>query len=306
MFVILKRTLQETLRLWTVLLTLAAGVAGGYIIGTVGASYNTTIYDNLLDRMLMMQHLVVFFLTYGVILMGVISAIGAGLIAGEVHEGTLRILAAKPNSRMGILLGKVLGLITGTILLMVMGLAALLASETFFGTFDINIWRGMMAYVPAYLLYGAIVMLFFSSLATLLSCLAKKRLVAMLPMLLLMILVLGLPVIIRVVSMGMGRGGASGILAYADLNYHFGCIYKWCLDFCGGIHGNSGILELPTMLLNIFKQFTVDKDITRTQNYNVLTVENDLLRPLTVVTVYAGLTLFNYITSFLVMRRKDV
>ena len=306
MFVILKRTLQETLKLWTVLLTLAAGVAGGYIIGTTGAGYNTTIYDNLLSRMLMMQHLVVFFLTYGVVLMAIVSSVGAGLIAGEVHEGTLRILVAKPNSRMGILLGKVLGLITGAILLMVMGLASLLASETFFGTFDINIWRGMMAYVPSYLLYGAIVMLFFSSLATLFSCLAKKRLVAILPMLLLMILVLGLPVIIRVVSMGMGRGQAGGILAYADLNYHFGCVYKWCLDFCGGIHGNSGILELPTMLLNIFKQFMVDKDITRTHDYSVLTVENDLLKPLTVVTVYAGLTLFNYITSFLVMRRKDV
>ena len=105
MKVIIKRTLEETLRIPAVILVIAAGLAGGYIAGRAGNITSVPAYVNYLNERLLVQHLAVFFLINGVILMGIVSSVGSGLIAGEVHEGTIRLLVSKPNSRRTILLG---------------------------------------------------------------------------------------------------------------------------------------------------------------------------------------------------------
>ena len=304
MRVIFKRTLQETLKLSFLILMLAAGILGGVVISRMYSYRTAPAFDYFLNNCLIIQHLAVFFLICGAVLMVIVSAVGSGLIAGEVHEGTFRILVAKPNSRMSILLGKVLGMLFGSILLMVMGISALYLSEFLFGSYDGPIVTAMLSYFPAYLLYGGIVTLFFSALAVFLSCITKKKVIALLPMLLIMILVLVLPMILRIIMMLGGK--QSNWMPFADLNYHFGSIYKWCLDLFGGIHGTSEQLELPTILLNIYKQTNVDRDLSRTFEYGVITTNNMAVPVNILLCVYGGLAVILYILSFAIIRRKDV
>ena len=306
MFVILKRTLQETLKLWAVILTAAAGVLGGLLAGSSGTSFAARgSFETVLNRLLMIQHLVIFFLIYGVVLMITVSSTGAGLIAGEVHEGTFRILVAKPNSRCSILLGKVLGMLAGTFILMILGLASFFAAELSSGGSDGNIKEGLMAYIPAYLLYGLIVALFFSSAAVLLSTLAKKRIIALLPLLLMIVLILGVPLVLRLIISLRGEQSA-GVLSYLDPNYHFGSMFRWCMDLCGGIHGSSTQLSLAAMLMNIFKQVPIDADLVRGTGGGTITMVNELIKAEIILGAYGAFTVINYLASFLIIRKKNV
>ncbi|MBO4862709.1 MAG: ABC transporter permease subunit [Firmicutes bacterium] len=305
MGVILKRTLQETLKLSAVIISLAAGLLGGLVLAKAGAVDNVPAFSSYLNYRLIEQHITVFFLICGAMLMVIVSAVGTGLIAGEVHEGTFRILVSKPNSRVSILLGKVLGMLIGSLMLMVMSLSTMYVMNYLCGNYDGNIFIKLLSYFPAYLMYGLIVTLFFSSLAVLLSCVAKKRIIALLPMLLVMIVVLVLPLVVRLVLSLRGGAGLDK-LAFVDLNYHFGSMFRWCTEFFGGIKGTSGQLEIPTLLMNMFKQTAIDPDIAHQTNGAVLTTVNDTIPVTVLLGVYGALTLINYAAGFAIIRRKDV
>ncbi len=304
MRVIFKRSLQETLKLGFLIIMLAAGALGGLVLGQSNLYLSVPAYDYYLNSCLIMQHMVIFFLICGAVMMVVVSSVGSGLIAGEVHEGTFRILVSKPNSRMSILLGKILGMLVGSVLIMIMGISTMYLAEFLSGNFDGPVVQTLLSYAPGYLLYGAIVTLFFSSLATLLSCITKKKVIAFLPMLLIMILVLVLPMILRII-MAL-RGNQNSILSIIDPNYHFGSMFRWCMDLCGGIHGTSGQLELPSILLNIYKQVAIDTDLSRSYQGGAITKVNDTVPVMMLLGIYGALTLINYIASFVIIRRKDV
>ena len=305
MRVILRRTLEDTLKIVSIILTIAGGIAGGYILAKAGHMNSVPLYNSYLNACTIRQHLATFFLTNGAVLMSLVSSVSSGLIAGEVHEGTFRILVSKPTSRMKILLAKLLGMWIGVVILMVLGLCSLFMAEMIFGNFDGNIYAGLISYFPNYFLYGMIVTFFFSSLATLLSCIMKKRIWALLPMLFIIIVVLALPVIIRVVSSLAGSQFA-GLPPYLDLNYHFGQLFRWCCELKGPITVSSGQLSSMTILMNLFTANPVDFDLTRGMEYGSRMVANNVIQPNLVLMIYLIISALGYLASFLIIRRKDV
>ena len=82
MKVIIKRTLEETLRISAIILVIVAGIAGGYIVGKNLTFVEVPTYAEFTNKSLIMQHLVIFFLMNGAILMGIVSSVCSGLIAG--------------------------------------------------------------------------------------------------------------------------------------------------------------------------------------------------------------------------------
>ena len=307
MKVIFKRTLQETLKPVAIILSLLAGMLGGYVIGNAADTLSAPAYVYFLNKCLLMQDLVVFFLINGVVLMSITAAVASGLIAGEVHEGTFRILIVKPISRRAILLGKVLGMICGTVLHMLLGLAMMVVFEITSGTFDRNIIAGLLSYLPGYLLYGIIVILFISSLAVLLSCVMKKRMFALLPMLVVLVMILMLPIVFRLTISLTGTISYEGKRLYlVDMNYHFAQIFSWCLKPFGGITGTSSQLETMSMLTNLYSYLPIDRDIAHTQYMNSLMLPNNMLSMNLLVIVYLVLTAVNYLGSFAIISRKDV
>ena len=303
MKVILKRTLQETLKLSTVILVVVVAFLCGQVMLSNSSYYSIPAYESYLDSVMILQHAIVFFVINGAVLLATVASVSTGLIAGEVHEGTFRLLAAKPNSRTSILTGKILGMAIGTVILMLLGLSTLYAVEIMLGKFDASIVSSMLKYVPGYILYGLIASLFFSSLGVLLSCIAKKRIFALLPLLALIIMVLALPIIIRASRMIFGSE-ENMLFNIIDMNYHFSSIFKWCIDLCGGISGRSGELEVLQILMNLYKYEIADIDVVR--EFNTVLVENRTLPALGILIVYLGLSIANYTGSYLIIKRKDV
>ena len=305
MKVILKRTLQETLKISAILVVVACGIVGGWVLGSSSVTYGSITYSNYLNELLVRQHMVVFLLLNGVLLMSIAGNVSSGLIVGEVHEGTFRLLVAKPNDRRTILLGKVLGMLTGSVILMVLGVSVMYAVEIMRGAFDGNISIDLLGYMPAYLLYGLFVILFISSLGTLLSTITKKKIIALLPVLAFIILAMAVPVVLRIVNYLRGNTDYSSTAFYfVDFNYHFGSVFKWCVDLCGGIKGTSDTLELPFLFMGLFKPNSIDLDIARQSSEIML--ENNTFNAAVVMLVYVALSVVNYIASFAVIKRKDV
>jgi ABC-type transport system involved in multi-copper enzyme maturation permease subunit len=302
---ILKRTLQQTLSPVWLILFAACGVLAGAAVG-LGRFSTPQAYRYLLNTTLARQHLMVFFLVDGLALMVLLSAVGSGLIAAETHEGTLRLLAAKPNSRAQILTAKIVGMAAGAVLLLLLGLTAMFATEQIVGTFDGNIARDLLAYYPAYLLYGLIIIAFLGSLTTLLSTLVKKRVAALLPSLLVVLCVLGVWVVIRVAAGITGPSALSGKVLL-DVNYQFALLLRCCAAPFGSIGANGGSLDGLTTLMNLFTSMPVDQDLTYSQNFGeTMLTANNALNQWAVLGVYLALSAANIAGSYAVMRRKDV
>ncbi len=306
MKVIFKRTLEDTLKISSIIICLIAGAAAGYLLGR-NSSYGTVpAFQHYLNGSLIKQHIAVFFLINGAILITIISSVSSGLIAGEVHDGTLKILITKPNSRSTVLFAKILGMVVGISILMFLELAVMYIVEVYTGNFDGNIVNGLIGYLPAYVLYGYIVMFFFSSLGVLLSCIASRKVIALLPLLAVMVMVLGLPIILRIMMAWTIGGSMSARIYPIDLNYHFGSMFRWCCELFGGIHGTSNQLEIPTLLMNIFNTATIDNDLVRASTTSNMVVVNDIIPAGYILTVYLLLGCINYVSSFIIIRKKNV
>ena len=298
MKVIIKRTLQETLKPFPIIFVIVASVIGGLILRFTEEFVRVPAFNSFLNERLMEQHLVMFFLINGAVLINIVSSVSSGLIASEEHEGTLRILVTKPNSRVQILAAKIIGMWIGIMILMLMGIFLTISIELLFSNLDGNILNAYLRYVPGYILYGIIVTLFFSSLGTLLSCVMKRKVLAYIPLMLLMVIILGIPIVGRMIT-------DTSQIAIVDLNYHFGSMFLWCLERCGEVTGDSSTMQVFMILTNALKVVAEDNDITHGNDVRMI-VKNNAIPVLVLLLGYVSLSVINYLGSILIIRKKNI
>jgi len=308
---ILSRTLEQSIRLWVAIAAVAVGVVGGLFLGQNYAYADVPAFATLSDSMIIMQSLIVFFLVAGVYLMSLIIANTTGLIASEVHDGTLRLLVAKPNNRTKILGAKLLGSVIGDVLLYLIALAAMMGTFVVTGHRDGNIVAVMLRYYPAYILYGLAVIVVMTGICVLLSCIAKRKVGAMLPMLVVMIAVLGFFPIFRSIGMLTGVTGsyAANRMYLYDINYHFATLFSACLDMCGGIKGSTNQLTTVAVLLNTFTSAPMDTDIASAEALNTgmsYMIRNHQVSTWAVTFLYLAAGAGGAIGSLSLFRKKDV
>ena len=298
MKVIIKRTLQETLKPLTIIFVAVASFIGGSMLRFDDEIVRAPAFTAFLNERLMEQHLIMFFLINGLVLMALAASFSSGLIASEEHEGTLRILVTKPHSRIQILAAKIIGMWIGIMLLMIFGIFLTIGVEMILSNMDGNIMKGLLTYVPGYILYGIIVTLFFSSLGTLLSCVAKRKVLALIPLMVIMIVVLGIPIVARMIS-------GSGSMGIFDMNYHFGSMYLWCLERCGPVTGDYGTMQIFMILTNALDVVYEDIDITHGNMVQTI-VKNNTISVLLLLVAYVLISAANYAGSFLIIRKKNI
>lgn len=295
------RTLETTIKKISIIIAVVAGVFVGWLLVETGSYYPGSVYNKALEQLLLFQHLFVFFGLDGVLLICMIAGNTSGLIASETHEGTFKLLAAKPNSRATILLGKILGNIVGLTILMILMLLSYYGTLVVLNSLDGNILKDLIAYLPSYLLYGLLVIVIFSGVSTILSCVCKKKITALLPVLVLMIVAMGFFPIFRLVTALTGAS-TSKVVTMVDLNYHLALMFKECVSLVGNIKSN----QILGYLMNLFSNQSLDADIVRSTNLSGYWMENKSLSAPMVTVVYLAIAIVSYYFSFEIIKKKDI
>ncbi len=241
----------------------------------------------------------------GVWLVGFIANVFPALVGEEVHEGTLRMLLAKSNTRNSVLLGKLLGAVLATFLLLVLSMSVYCLGITVFLP-DGSLAADLLKYIPSYLLYGAMVGAFFSSLGLLLGCIFKRALIGQFILLLIMLVsVLGIPFARLFTSLASDQG--TGIPYLFDVNYHLSTLFRWCIELKGSIDGSRSYIEMLSYFMKLFDKVYLDRDITLTNDYASMTiVRYEMFKPAAVMAFYGAVTLLNTVLSFRIFKRKNV
>lgn len=300
---IISRTMETTIKKFTILLFMATGIATAVILNNNFAIDISLPFAQYLQEILVAQHLIMFF-AGGNITMLTIASSASVMIAGEADEGTLRLLVAKPNSRLQILVAKVIGVIISMVILYSMFIGCYFGYISLFSVFEGTIVNEMCAFMPGYFLYGLVVIFVFTALSTFITVFAKKKIVAILPVLAVIIIIVGLFPILRLVS-GLSGTASGASVDLVDLNYHMSLIFKTCLSPFGKIEGSSSAVTVMMFLNKLFAVTTADADIVG-EFYSSSVVEYNSLSAMTVLASYLGISFVLLITSMLVMRRKDV
>ncbi|HPX32285.1 MAG TPA: ABC transporter permease subunit [Erysipelotrichaceae bacterium] len=298
---IFSRTLETTIKKVSLIVSILISVTVGVIVVSTNKTNTIGAYQVVLENVLMLQHLLVYFVITGFLLMVSTISNATGLIASEVHEGTFKLLAAKPNSRTQILAGKILGVIVGEVILLVISLLSYFSTVIIAGAIDGNIIKEMVSYLPAYFLYGVVIILFFTAVSTFLSCIFKRKISAMLPLLTIVVIALGFLPLQRVMTQ-VREGSTPTILNYVDLNYHFGLIFKFFVDLVSPIKPN----RLIGYLTNLFTDYRLDPDVIRQEWGGRILLANNYLSTTVVMIFYSLLALVSYILSFVIIKKKDI
>ncbi len=293
------RTLETTVKKISIIIAIVVGAFAGWLITRSGSYYSGVVYDDCLKSLLLYQHLFIFFGLNGVVLICFIAGSTSGLVASEVHEGTFKLLAAKPNSRSTILVGKILGNVVGLLMLMILMLLSYYSAIVIVNNIDGNLIKELVAYLPTYLLYGLIIIIVYSSIGTLLSCICKKKITALLPVLVLMIVAMGFFPIFRLVTLLNGTK-MPNIINYVDLNYQLALIFKQCVSLVGEIRSS----QLYGYLTNLFTQQMIDVDISGSSQ-TIWMANNTLSAPIVLV-VYMIISAICYYFSFVSIKKKDI
>ncbi len=295
------RTLETTVKKVSIVIALIIGIGIGIVLNKTVFTKTGQAYNECLNNLLMMQHLMVFFGIDGIMLMCFTAGSSSGLIASETHEGTFRLLAAKPNSRATILTAKILGNITGLTVLMLLSLLSYYSTIVITAQIDGNLIRELIRYLPSYILYGLLIIFMFSSISTLLSCACKKKITALLPVLVVMIVAMGFFPIMRIVR-ELTNSTDNSVLNIVDINYHFALLFKQCTSFVGKIQGS----QIMGYLTNLFSQQKLDLDIVRDASATAKWLENKSLSAPIVTLVYLLVAIGCYYWSYIIINKKDI
>ncbi|MBQ1826861.1 MAG: ABC transporter permease subunit, partial [Erysipelotrichaceae bacterium] len=250
MIQVFKRTLSRSLRLIHIIIAVGAGFICARIVADSWFFGEVPGYDFYFSRISIYQHIAMFVGINGIWLIGFIANVFPALVAEEVHEGTLRMLLAKSNTRNSIFLGKMLGAVLATFLLLLLSISVYCLSITVMLP-DGSLAADLLKYIPCYLLYGAMVGAFFSSLGLLLGCIFKRALIGQFILLLIMLVsVLGIPFARLFTSLASDQG--TGIPYLFDVNYHLSTLFRWCIELKGSIDGSRSYIEMLSYFMKLF------------------------------------------------------
>lgn len=298
---IFSRTLETTLKKVSIIMVILVGIICGYFIRVNYARNLAAAFTPLLNDITAFQHILVFLGMNGMILAILTVSAGTGLIATEVHEGTFKLLSAKPNTRQCILISKLLGAFLGLMILMALQLLSYFAYVALFSGLDHNIIAGLTSYLPGYLLYGSVIIVIFLAISTFLSTLAKKKVAALLPLLAIIIAIFGVIPFYRIFNyLTTYRGGGLPILF--DVNYQLATIFETCIGYNGVVPKN----EFIAFLTNLYKYTAMDKDVIREGYSSRVFMKNTDLKGSIMLLYYAIVAIGLTASSFAILKKKDI
>lgn len=243
----------------------------------------------------------------GILLNIFIMAFGSGIFAAEESEGTMRILLAKPNSRGSVIFGKIFGLFIGSFMYM---LSSLIISITIFSlitSIDSDVLKSLLNKLPLFIAYGLFIIFFFVGITAALSSLFKKRIPAIIILIIFILFTYGILPIARTIAIAFGKYDKYH-LYLVDTNYHVGSVYLNILELNGELNLSPMGQETIGIFTGayVFKDQDKDKINAQTDYYFLPREKNDVLDRNIVLIIYSTLSVGAYIFCYIRMKNKDI
>lgn len=305
MKVLLYKTFEKMFKKIPVFITTIISAFCGFVLARqyVEALSNQETFSNVIQEMMTSYSLFAFLFLAGILVWMLCANSATGLFASEIHEGTLRLLLSKEISRRELVLGKVFGMVLGSIAYLVLAFAAFLLTYSVVSGASNDIVGLMIQYSAVYCLYGMTVIFIVGALGTFLSTCFKKKVPAVLILVAIGALVFGIIPIVRMVLMELGVY-SKWHLQYVDMNYHLALIFNQFVELLGGLNSSQAQLGMYSMFTNVYVPTTLDIDISL--NANMLYALNQSLHALVVTIVYILGSCGLYAWAFRKMEHKDI
>jgi len=232
---------------------------------------------------------------------------GAGIFAAEEFEGTLNLLVIKPITRFQVTVGKILGLMAGQFIYMIASIFIGTAIMTLVIGTDPDVLTSILPLIPSILLYGAFVIVFFTSIVCFLAVLFKKKVATVIVVFAIIGVVYFAPIMVAAVFKGDNNSLIN--IDYINMNYHLGLIHKLITGAGVRISGTSNFQQTLSIITGTFVNAQVDVDtIQNVQINNVFNMvsKGGALISVICLTGYLACASLLYYFTFTIMKKKDI
>lgn len=305
MKVLLSKTFTKMLKIIPVtIVSLISGVLGlvfAYIYNNLSKSILT--YDRFSSNIMNVYGLIAFMLIIGIMIWVVSANCSSGLFANEIHEGTMRLLLSKEITRAHLVIGKILGMLLGSIVYLIMSFAIFILIFCLFSGVEKDLLILILKGTCLFIVYGILVIFIIGGLGTFLSTVFKKKVPAILIMVALSGSIFGIFPIIRLILTQLGYYNQFH-LYLVDLNYHFGLIFNNFLELAGDLSSSQNTNGMFTIFTNLYIPKAIDIDIAlaNVSYYAVNTTLNGMI--ITASYIIGAIILYGL--SFKTMLKKDI
>lgn len=300
---VFNNTCRAMFKIIPTMVLIIIGMAAGGILALIYQqnTASVTTYQRLFQTMVDAYSIVAFILIIGILVWILCANSATGLFASEIHEKTMHLLLAKQITRVHLVFGKICGMLVGSIAYLIIAFASAWFIFMLFVNVDSDIIVLLLKYTLGYCLYGIIVIYIVGAIGSVLSTCFKKKVPAIMILVIAATLIFGMIPIIRIFLQDSGIY-TQWHLYYLDINYHFSLLFGQCVNLFGGFEGiNGGML---TVFTGVFESIKVDPDIalTTASMYTVSKTLNGIL----VSGAYLAIATLLYALTFRNMEKKDI
>lgn len=304
MKVLFNKTFEKMFKLIPVSICVGISGIGGFILSHRYHSLmkSRPSYHELSQELLLFYALLAFVLLAGMVIWLICSNYSSGLFSSEIHEGTMRLLLAKKISRLELVIGKVGGMLVGSVVYLIICFSSFLSVFMVFSGVEKDIlWMIIKASV-AFIGYGIVLIFILGSIGTFLSSCFKKKVPAILILVVLAALVFGIIPFIRMFLINAFKIYDSKCLYLVDINYHLSLIFNQFLGFVDKFDLSLGKLGLFGMFTNLYSYGIADFDLSISALYSL----NQSLNSTIIIILYLASSCALYVLSYYKMARKDI
>ena len=270
--------------------------------------FDKTSISLITDSALSVVIFMFFLIQCGIISIITITLTGSGMFATEEAEGTMRILASKPIKRSSIVTGKLLGVATGSFIYMITSTVLTLTSLGILSGIDVDVFKLVISKMPSTILYGIFIIFFFLGVSGLLSTIFKKKIPAIIIIIVYLLLSFGVFPIVRNIMTSYGENKYSRFKIYlVDTNYHLGAIYSSILNTTGNIELSDDSKQLIGVFTGMYIAKTKDLDLMdNSNNYPYTVATNNTINNNLLLIIYSLTAITCYAFTYIRMERKDI
>lgn len=301
MKVLVKNTFNQMFKLIPMIITSIIALLLGILMAygyTKLVNQNLT-YEKMVSNIEIIFIIINFVFLTGMILWIIVASSATSLFASEIHEGTMRLLLAKQISRLELVVGKIVGMLLGSMAYLGLIYLIFILSFVVISGVEKDILILVLKYTGSFIIFGLLMIFIVGGIGSFLSSCFKRKVPAIIILIILMMLIFFIIPIARIL---IGDIYQNYHLYYLDINYHLASIYSQFIDLLGGINASLDELSSLNLFTNLFPYVTPDYDLTA----SVVDCMNKTINGTIIMAIYLSLAAILYYFSYRRILKMDI